>query len=187
MGHAYDAPARRPVVAATALAATAVAVGSDVVAGEHPEHSLTLAAVGVLVMVLRLRLAGRHRGLFAALTAAFLAQPVLHATMTVLPVTAEHGHDAVGTSAHLVSAASVTGLHLVVAATIVAAVASAEHLFVAVVVRAPLGRWLRCFDVVPPPPPSWVAAPTQSASRTYRWAHVAHVPRRGPPAAATAV
>lgn len=187
MGHPLDVPARYPAVAAAAVAATAVAIGSDVFAGGHAEHTATLAAVGVLVTLLRLGLAGRHRGLFAALTAAFLAQPVLHATMTVLPVTAEHGHDGVGAPADVAGTASITVLHLVVAAMIVAAVASSEQLFLTLAIRAPRSRWLDCFDVVVPRLPAVAPAPTQTATTRRRWAYIAHIPRRGPPAAVAAV
>lgn len=168
---------------ATVFAASAtivVAVGSDVVAGGHPWHTAALGAVAAVLAVLRLRIAGEHNGLFAAISAALLIQPVLHAATSLSPsnaatVTVGPGHAA--------TEASATVLHVLVAALIVAVVAGSEHLFLLVAALAPFTRWLgillwRPVRLQPPasPPPS-PAAPAR------RWLFTADIARRGPPTA----
>lgn len=172
----------RPAAAFAASATVVVAVGADIVAGGHPWHTATLGAVASVIAVLRLRLAGRHNGMFAAISAALLAQPALHAAMKMLPAAAGYPVE----PGHTATEASVTALHVLVAALIVTAVAGAEQLFMLVAALAPLIRWLglmlwrplRPRPPASPPPPPAVPAP--------RWSFVAHIPRRGPPAVARA-
>lgn len=175
----YPVPTSRPaaVAATAATLAVAVAVGSDVVAGGPALHTISLGLVGVVVAALRIRFVGRHRGLFAAVTASFVAQPVLHAATKVLgsPVPS-------GSAGHAIQETSFSALPVVVAAVIVATVACAEHLMHADVVRA-LGRWLRMIDRLAT---CEVAAAPIEAVRTLpgrRWDIFGHLRRRGPPVA----
>lgn len=165
-----------PVVAAgAALVAVTVAVGSDVLAGGTPEHTATLGLVGLVVMWLRLRLGSRHAGLSAAITAAFLAQPVLHAAAVLLP--GHHG----GPTQDVIAEASVTAVQVVVAATIVVALACSEQLYQAVSVLRPLIRSLCRLDLLSERPTPVSPAPPPEPPAPLRWAHLAHIPRRGPP------
>jgi hypothetical protein len=167
------------VAAGAATLATVVAVGSDVVAGGQPLHTTSVGLVGVVVALLRIRLAGRHRGLFATVTASFLAQPVLHAATKLLdsPMPA-------GSAGHTIHETSVSVLPVVIAAAIVVAVACAEHLMHTAFVRRVVHRWLRLLDV------SFrrriAGAPIVAARATpaRRWTPVGHFQRRGPPVAA---
>lgn len=158
------------------LAAT-VAVGSDAVAGGRPLHTLSLGLVGVVVAVLRIRLAGRHRGLFATLTASFVAQPVLHAATKLLgsPIPA-------GAAGHSAQHTSSTALPVLVAAAIVVAVACAERLLELVGVRRVVGHRPHTPRVAPGPRVTAVPVDAATPGR----GRVAHAPihRRGPPVAA---
>lgn len=146
--------ARRATVFA-ASATVAVAVGADVVAGGHPWHTAALGAVAAVLAVLRVRIAEGHNGLFAAISAALLIQPVLHAATTLSPSSAETFTFGPG---HAATEASVTVLHVLVAALIVTAVAGSEQLFLLVValVRSPAGSASsggdRCGCSLPPRP-----------------------------------
>lgn len=175
-----DVGPRSPAITAVAAAlAAAVAVGSDVVAGGQPLHTMSLGLVGVVVALLRIRLAGRHRGLCAAMTASFVAQPVLHAATKILgsPVPA-------GSAGHTVQETSFSVLPVVVAAAIVVAVACAEQLLDMVDVRNAVGRWLRMSEFVIGPRTAGAPVGAVRATPGRRRVPLAHVHRRGPPAAA---
>lgn len=174
---------QRAAASCAAGAAVATAVGADIAVGGHPLHTLTLGLVGLVVAALRLRLSGRQGGLFAAVTAVFLAQPVLHLTMKLLPDDADRIPPAVGGAVHAVTEASVTTVHVLLAAIIVLTVACAEQLLLTVAMIGPLCRWLHRLRAVSagPTPPDPAAPPPVPAAR--RWGHVAHHPRRGPPVA----
>lgn len=174
-----DLGAHSPLSTAIAAAlAAVVAVGSDVVAGGQPLHTMSLGLVGVVVALLRIRLAGRHRGLFATMTASFVAQPVLHAATKILGTLGP-----VGSAGHAVQETSFSVLPVVVAAAIVVAVACAELLLDMVDVRRAVGLWLRMSGFV-------IGRRTAGAlvdavrSTPGRRRALAHVHRRGPPAAA---
>lgn len=175
-----DVSPRSPAITAGAAAlAAAVAVGSDVLAGGQPLHTMSLGLVGVVVALLRIRLAGRHRGLFAAMTASFVAQPILHAATKILdsPVPA-------GSAGHAVQETSFSVLPVVVAAAIVVAVACAEQLLDKVDVRRAVGRWLRMSDFVVGRRAAGSAVRPVRARSGLRRVPLAHIHRRGPPAAA---
>lgn len=170
----------RSPTAFAAATTVSVAVGADIVAGGHPWHTMTLGIVASVMAVVRLRLAGRHGELFAATSAALVAQPVLHAATKLFPSTAENFPTVPG---HAAAEASVTVLHVLVAALIVTAVAGAEQLFLLVAAVAPLTRWLGILLYRPPRPRPTVALPPPPAAPAPRWSFVAHIPSRGPPAA----
>jgi hypothetical protein len=171
-------PSRRPTaIAATAAAlATAVAVGSDALAGGQPLHTASVGLVGVVVALLRIRLAGRYRGLFATVTASFLAQPVLHAATKVLdsPMPA-------GSAGHAIQETSFSVIPVVVAAAIVVAVACAEQLLHACDVRRAVRRWLRLLDLYTSRRIAGAAIGAVRATPGRRWAPLTHLHRRGPP------
>lgn len=168
------------IIGASCIAS--VALGADITAGEHPVHAATLGLVIALVSVLRIRLAGRLSGSLSAMNAALLAQPVLHATLKMLPASER---TAAGPG-HAAAEASVTALHLLVAALIVAAVVGAEQLFLLVAAFAPFTRWMGLLDrtTVRPRPLQPVLQPPPLSGDQRSW--FVHIPRRGPPAAAAA-
>ena len=161
----------------------AVAVAADVIAGGHPLHTATLALVTAVVTVMRLRLARRHGGLFAAVQGVIVAQPALHAAMKLLPAQGQPssalGHTAVETST--------TAVHVLVAAVIVAGVAGAEQLFLAVAALQPFTRWLSLPPWAPPRRQSPAPLGTPRPDLATRHPHLTQVPRRGPPATARAI
>jgi peptidoglycan/LPS O-acetylase OafA/YrhL len=52
-------------LAVAALVTVAAAVSMDVIADEHPTHTLTLGLIAVVVAALRIKLDGRYQGLFS--------------------------------------------------------------------------------------------------------------------------
>jgi hypothetical protein len=175
-------PAAHRLVTITAAAlTTAVAVGADLIASRHPMHTVTLALVGGVVALTRVVLLGRHRTLFAAVSGAVVAQPVLHAAMKVLPAAADRAPGAL----HAANEAAVTVMHVLLTTVVVVAVAGAEHmLLLAALLRPRAGRLrlsnhtpVRSTLGAPPAPP--VQAPAVRRSR------VENLPRRGPPAPRT--
>lgn len=173
-----DVGAHSPVTTAIAAAlAAVVAVGSDVVAGGTPLHTMSLGMVGVVTALLRVRLAGRHRGLFATMTASFVAQPVLHAVTKIL-----HSADPVGSAGHAVQETSFSVLPVVVAVAIVTAVACAELLLDKVDVRRAAGRRLRMSDFVVGRRPAGAPVGAIRTTPGRPRAPIAHIHRRGPPA-----
>jgi hypothetical protein len=72
--------AARVSLAFGASASVVAAVLLDVLAGEHPTHTLSLALVALVVAGVPLYMGGRHESVFAIVAAALVAQPALHAT-----------------------------------------------------------------------------------------------------------
>jgi hypothetical protein len=68
---------RLPLVIVTIVVA---AITFDMLAGEHPTHTVALALVALAVAGLRLRLSGQREGLVSVVSGAVVAQPALHAT-----------------------------------------------------------------------------------------------------------
>lgn len=112
--------------AGAAVLAGVVAVGADITAGGEAAHTVALGLLALVLGVHRLRAPERGRSVNAAATIALLSQPVLHATMTLLP-TVPHGSGTAHTPHALVDA-PVTLAQLLLAAVIVMAVISAEPL-----------------------------------------------------------
>lgn len=169
----------RSAVAIAAVVTVCVAVGMDVLAGEHPSHSATIGIIAAVVAAMRLRLAGNYSGYFSALSGALVAQPALHAATKLLPPSppALAGHAA---------ETSVSVGHVLLAALVVAAVTGAQGLVVLVAAVHPLAR-LVCL-LVRPPAPSGLFTPLMRVDATpvVRRFVVADVSRRGPPRAALA-
>lgn len=178
---------RRGVVAAASTLTVLSVVWLDVAAGEGPTHTAGLAVLAVLVSAARIALVGRHKGLFATLSAALAAQPALHAVGEGFDSALAHAPAATSDVEHAYLASSVTtAMHLVLAGLVVAVIGTAEWLLELVTLAvgralALLGLVLR--DVSPPD----VAGPTIPVSaeppRTSGvW--IEYPARRGPPARA---
>ncbi|MDD7967351.1 hypothetical protein [Actinomycetospora lemnae] len=128
---------------ASSLAVVAVAGTFDVLAGERPDHTLSLVLVAVAVGLLRWMLRGRLRGLFFLVNVAVVVQPVAHgvgelaqATGGLLP----HSHDVPEELSGLTIQLAVALLVAVVAGSepIVAFVATTVITAAAVVARLPV-------------------------------------------------
>jgi hypothetical protein len=73
----------------------AVAAAFDVLAGERPDHTLSLVLVAAAVGAVRWLLRGRLRGLFSLINLAVVAQPVAHGVGELTHTTAgllPHSH-----------------------------------------------------------------------------------------------
>lgn len=163
--------------------AVAAAVALDVLADEHPTHTVSLGIVAAVVAVLRLHLAGRHENILAPVAGALVAQPALHATTKL-----GGGHEAaVGDGLmHVVTADGLgTSMQIAVSAVIVVAVAASGR-FAELLVRV-LSRPVRLLTVGPPVAPSVGAVAVRSGRRgsMLRWCGwTLRAARRGPPAPA---
>jgi hypothetical protein len=163
--------------------AVAAAVAFDVLADEHPTHTLSLGIVAAVVAVLRLHLAGRHENVLAPVAGALVAQPALHAITKL-----GGSHDAVGGDGlmHVVAADGPgTSMQIAVSAVIVVAVAASAR-FTELLVRV-LSRPVRLLMVGPPVAPSVGALAVRSGRRgsMLRWCGwTIRAARRGPPAPA---
>lgn len=169
--------ARRPWTGATIAAAAAtavVAVGADVVAGSHTGHVAVVAVVAVAVGIARVRMAGRFSWLFALLSAAVVAQPVVHAATSTKAESGLHHLD--GDSAMSVGS-------VVLAIVLIGAVGAAES--VLRMVRAGLVAWFAVLcawlGVTTPPDGPLVVASTREVLRPRRRAWQRFDTRRGPP------
>jgi hypothetical protein len=169
-------PSRRASLLALVFAAgltVAVAIGFDLLAGEHPVHVLTLGLVAVALGVARLRLRGRHDGFLAAASGALVAQPALQTAMKLLPAAPDApGHLAQG---------SVSALQILVAVGTVTVVTGARRLFLLVVAVGAVGRRLRLLVAAPAlPHPAPIRRRHRAAPLRNPFLSVAP-PRRGPP------
>jgi hypothetical protein len=169
-----DLRARSSAVAFAAALTGAVAVGADVLAGERPAHVAALGLVALVVGIARLRSGGGRSALFAALSAALVAQPAVHAATALLPPAALGP----GGPARIAP--------LVPAAAVVLAVAAAERLYLLAAGAGAFGRrlvaLLRAPAVAHPAPRP---RPASTAART-RLRPTSVALRRGPPVPAAA-
>lgn len=112
-------------LAASASAAFALAAVSDLTAGESSLHAVTLASVVAVVVVVRVLLAGHLCRILQMVTAALTVQPALHAAAKAVP----HGALSHG-SGDMIGGAdiAVTGLQVVLAGAVVAALCLTEQL-----------------------------------------------------------
>jgi hypothetical protein len=114
----------RTLLVAAAFLAVLVAVVSDLAAGEAALHVASLGLVTGAMAMLRVRLAGRDRGLLQFLSGCVVAQPAVHAAVKLVPhAPLDHG---VGTEIGRADVA-VTATQLVIALLIVATVSFAEQ------------------------------------------------------------
>ena len=161
--------------------AVAAAVAFDVLAEEHPTHTLGLGIVAAVVAGLRLHLAGRHENVLAAVSGALVAQPALHA-ITKLGG-GHHGSPGGDGLLHVVTAdGPATTMQILASALVVVAVAASARV-TELLVRA-LARPVRLLTVGPPVAPSIGAVAVRSDRRgsMLRWCGwTLRAARRGPP------
>lgn len=153
-----------------------VAAFFDVLAGERPDHTISLVIVAGAVGLLRWAARGRLRSLFFLLNVALVAQPVAHGMNEVTQVTAgmlPHTHDVPHDLHGLAVQLAVALLVVVVAGSepIVAFVASTVLTVAAAVSRQPVpaGPAVAAADTVGD------RVPSEGVGR------VRCRPRRGPP------
>ncbi len=181
----WATPPRPGILVVGALLTVLAAVAFDLFAGEAPLHAATLGLITALAAALRVRLAGRRRSLVEFVCGCIVSQPVIHYAAKLVPhPTVEHGVGHVPGAADLF----VAGLQIMVILAVVAALTFCEQLLLALAVRAarlcvvrirsirPLPEWAR-FVVT-------VAPATELLVGRY---HPGSIPRRGPPALATAL
>ncbi|GAA4872274.1 hypothetical protein GCM10023203_22450 [Actinomycetospora straminea] len=165
-------------LAASSLAVVAVAGTFDVLAGERPDHTLSLVLVALAVGVLRWCLRGRLRGVFFLVNVAVVAQPVAHGVGELIQATGgplPHSHDVPEELSGLTVQLAVALLVTVVAGSepIVAVVATTVITAAAVVARVPVA--VPGGPALPPSRPDQRRPPDDGdASTRCR-------PRRGPP------
>ena len=163
--------------------AVAAAVALDVLADEHPTHTISLGVVAAVVAALRLHLAGRHENILAPVAGALVAQPALHATTKL-----GGNHEAVGGEGlvHVVTADGPgTGMQIAVSALIVVAVTASAR-FIELLAHV-LSRPVRLLMAGPPVARSVSAVAVRSGRRgsMLRWCGwTIRAARRGPPSAA---
>lgn len=77
-------PGRRPSLplSVAAVMTVVVAVAMDILADEHPTHTLVVALAAVSVAAVRIRLAGRFNAILSSMSGALVAQPALHAALS---------------------------------------------------------------------------------------------------------
>ncbi len=175
--------AGRVSLAVGAGLAVVAAVGLDVLADEHPTHTVSLGIVAAVVAALRLHLAGRHETVLAPVAAALVAQPALHATSKL-----GGGHHGVGGDGllHVVTADGPgTAMQVAVSAVVVVAVALSAR-FTELLAHV-LSRPVRLLLMGPPAAPSsgGVAVRSRRRGSMLRWCGwTLRAARRGPPAPA---
>jgi len=161
--------------------AVVAAVALDLLADEHPTHTLSLGVVAAVVALLRVHLAGRHENMLAPVAGALVAQPALHATTKI-----GGGHGAVGGDGltHVVAADGPAALmQIAVSATIVVAVAAGARC-TDLLIRV-LFRPVRLLTAGPPVAPLVGATAVRSRRRgsMLHWCGwTIRAARRGPPA-----
>lgn len=163
---------------AAAWLTVAVTVTADVVAGSHPGHVVAVGVIALTLGIARLRHAGRHRILFGLLSSAVVAQPVAHAVMTLTP-TPPAPHDLAADDASSL-------WHVLLTASVIAAVGAAEGLGEAAGAGAQALRWLLRLLMIAAPVYSGpqVEPPGAVVPRPRRWTWCRYDLRRGPPVAA---
>lgn len=172
------ATGRLPLVVGAVVTFVA-AVAFDVLAGEHPTHTLGLAIVALAVAGLRLRLAGRRDGVLAVVSGAVVIQPVLHATAKL----GGPAPTADGGVLHVVAAdGPTTAMHIAVSAAIVVGVATSGQL--AQLLLSAFRQPVPLLLVGPPPAPPRVPIHvcTERLGSMLRWCGWSlEAARRGPP------
>lgn len=175
-----EAGSRLPLLVG-AMATLVAAIAFDVLAGEHPTHTVALALVALVVAGVRVHLGGRREGLVPVVSGAVVAQPVLHATAKLDTSTTHHVS---GGLLHMVVADGPgAAMQLVVTAAVVIAVATSGRIaqLLLTALRRPAGLL-----VSGPPPPTPVRAPVRLCVRRHgsmlHWCGWSiQAARRGPP------
>ncbi|GAC66941.1 hypothetical protein [Gordonia soli] len=116
-----SSPLGRAAATSAALGTAVVAIGAALVADAHPSHIAVLALAAAALAVLRFLFAGAHNGLFSVVSGAMVAQPALYASLELLPALGAAG-----------PVSTVTGLHIAVTTTVVAAVTGAQSMCLAI-------------------------------------------------------
>lgn len=176
------APGGRLPLVIGAVVTLVAAIVFDVLAGEHPTHTVALALVALAVAGLRLRLGGRREGFVSVVSGAVVAQPVLHA-MAELDTSATH-HVSGGLLHMLLTDGPGAAMQLVVSAAIVVAVATSGR--IAQLLLTALRRPVQPLLFSGPPPAASVLAPARRSARRLgsmlRWCGWSiQAARRGPP------
>jgi hypothetical protein len=155
------------------------AVGFDILAGERPLHTAGLALVAMVIGVLRLKMEGRGRGLWALVSGAVVAQPALHAASQLLHGATETVH----AGEHPVAAdALITLAHVAITASVVLIAATGAHLlqFLATRTRVLVRQVLARPTSTRPTPRLRRAFSAPRTQARHRW-HLGGPSRRGPP------
>lgn len=181
-GACAEAGGRLPLVVGAVVTFVA-AIAFDVLAGEHPTHTLALALVALAVAALRLWLGGRRDGLLSVVSGAVVAQPALHAMGKLGGSTTTHHVS--GGLLHMV-AADGPGALMQIAATAAVVVAVATSGRITQLLLTALRRPMRLLLVSGPPPPAPVRVATRRRARRHgsmlRWCGWSlQAARRGPP------
>jgi hypothetical protein len=178
------ARAARAAVVFAAVLTFAAAVGMDLLADEHPLHTVTLGLVAGVLGIARVRAGGARGGFFSVASGVVVAQPALHAAMMLLPAASVRAGGP-GPPDHLVET-STTATHVLVAAAVVAVVGGAEQLARSAGAARLLAWWWAAF-VVTPVAVDGTPAPAVSPAPPVAAPFATVVSRRGPPAAGPAV
>ncbi|WP_139363071.1 hypothetical protein [Gordonia sp. IITR100] len=151
-----------------------ITIGADVVAGARPLHIVTLTLVVATVAALRMTCSGTHNSFFSVLNAAIAIQPVLHASLEVVPSTS--GAE---------QASTVSGVHIALTAAVIALVTSAQTVWMQAA-AVPSALWLTAALMrIPIPASADCISVRVSDVRVVPMvgrAHISTSPRRGPPA-----
>jgi hypothetical protein len=179
-GSSGGADVRLPL-AVGAMVTVVAAVAFDVLAGEHPTHTLGLGLVALVVAAVRVRLAGRREGVLSVISGAVVAQPALHATAKL------DGHAVVSAPDGLLQVVAADGpgtaMQILVSAAVVIAVATSGR--VAQLIFSALHRPVQLLVSGPEPavqPCESVRLCTQRCGSMLRWCGWSiQAARRGPP------
>lgn len=173
-------PTARRSLSVGAGATVTAAVAFDLLAGEHPTHTLGLVLVALAVAGMSRRLTGRHEGLLSAVSAAVVAQPALHAASKLLPPSPFVAEDGV---LHVLTADGPTTIvQLAVSVAVVFAVAVGGQL--ARLLLSALHRPVQLLMAGPQPPPlrASLCVSTKRHGSMLRWCGWSiRAARRGPP------
>lgn len=127
--HAAALTGRRVIVAAASVLTVLSVLSLDIVAGTGPTHTTGLGVLAVVVGGARIALVGRHRGLFATLSAALMAQPAVHALGEGFDPALAHAHAATPSFGHAwVTDVVAAAIHLVLAGLVIVGVGTIEWL-----------------------------------------------------------
>lgn len=176
---------RAPLVVG-ALVTLVAAVAFDVLAGEHPTHTLGLALVAVVVAVVRLRLGRRREGVLSVVSGAVVAQPALHAIakIDIAKIDASAAVTAPEGPLHVIFAdGPAAAMQIVVSVAVVIAVATSGR-FAQLLLTA-LNKPVQLLVSGPPPAPPMSTSirprARRTGSRQLWWGWSSQAARRGPP------